>query len=191
MPFFHILVDDNSPELPPIQIKENRIILAIRNDVDQNMHQSQMGKAIQMGLDYANANLVWDELIYIESDVMPPANYDKDLLETSKKLGDDWATLDAHPVDINGNTTYPAIVHHRIRAIDEEAGLDILPHADFQCMLVNKEILKLFKFTDFVSHWDILISEHLQRLGDWKFYRTRAIKTVHYAGSSREELPKV
>jgi hypothetical protein len=121
---------------------------------------------------------------------MPPKDYDKDLLEISKQCPD-WATLDAHPVDENDNTTYPATVHHRIKNIDEEDTLDLLPHADFQCMLVNNEILKLFNFTDFASHWDILISQRLQELGNWKFYRTRKVRTLHYAGSSREELPHV
>ena len=198
-PFLHILVDDNSPEIPPVKVTENRKLILLRNDTDPNLHTSQMGQCIDIAFDYANnlqedkgdrgrRKVEFNNIFYIESDVMPHKNFDIDLIEIARNLGDDWATLDTHSVDEKGNTTYPATIAHRIRAIDEEGGLDILPHADFQCMLINKKILKLFRFNDFPSHWDMLISRKLEE--KWKFYRTRKINSVHYAGASREELPK-
>lgn len=190
MDFFHILVDDNSPEIPPIEIKDNRIILALRNDVDPQKHVMQLGKCVDLALDYARNNFEFDNFFYVESDVMPMKDFDIKMLEISDKLSD-WATLDVLSVHPDtGATTYPCTVNHRKASISEEDLLDELVYTDFQCMLMKKEMLDLFRFNDFQSHWDIMVSRKLTELTGLRHYRTRQVAARHYGGASRESLPK-
>ena len=196
-PFFHILVDDNSGEVPPIEVTENRHIIMLKSDPKDKKHEMQLGTCIDIALNYAlNMRIKvedrrvyrkFDHIFYIETDVMPYKDFDKDLIDISKTLPEDWGTLDVLSVNKEGGTTYPCTVHHRIRAINEDELLDIIPHMDFQCMLINKPMLEKFRFNDVESHWDILIS---RRVEEFKHYRTRKVKAVHEGGASRDCLPQ-
>jgi len=121
---------------------------------------------------------------------MPKKNFDADMLEIASGLFN-WGTLDLQSVDENGATTYPDTINHRIEAADEEDKLDILPHTDFQCTLFNPEVMSVFNYTDVASHYDILISNIIFDKTGRFHYRTRKVQAIHYAGTSREMLPKL
>lgn len=196
MPFIHILVDDNSPEMPPIKITENRKWILLRDTVHKT-HNNQ-GRAMQLALDYMKHQYSaeeeipkFDNFFLIESDVVVRKDWDKLQLEASSKI-DNWATLDViSTYEDDTKVNYPT---HENGAIDanEAHNKDFyeVGTPDFQCTLFSKEALNLdWKFTDFLSHFDILTGRKIKKLAPHlKFMRYKHIHVTHYPHSSRKIL---
>jgi hypothetical protein len=189
-PFFHVILADNSGVVPPIPIKENRIIIGLNNDVDPKQHEMQLGRLIDAGLGFAFGNLDFQYFFYIESDVFMYHDWDFRMLEIVKTLPDNWGTLDILSVDKAGNTTYPATIHHRIASISEQGLLDELEYPDFQCTLFSPSFVerlrkKEFAFKEFASHNDIMTGHAMTERWGYRHFRTRQVKAYHEGGVDR------
>lgn len=199
LPFTHILVDDNSGDLPQVKITKNRRLLTIHSDYPERIHKNQLGQAVQLAVDYAAQKYVNEEasieptnLFIIESDVVVlQPGWDEVMLQTSALLPKDWLTLDCTSVNENGQVTYPDTVAPRHARLGD---LDDLHYAMFQCTLINNQYNKdIPLFSDFPSHFDIMWSRAFQQIVPFgKFYRSNNIKVLHIngGGSSRDLLPK-
>lgn len=192
--FVHILIDDNSGDLLPVPVTENRRILYIRSDIPSRIHKNQLGQAIQLGYDYAHQifmneipNPTYGYVFLIESDVFVQQGWDKKQIDLIPSLPADWATLDVQSIDRQGNLTYPTTKSPRHGDVNDD--LEHMHYADFQCCLFNPEIFKIgVKFSDVASHFDILYSKKISEMTGKRHYRTKLIKVVHVAGASRKFL---
>jgi hypothetical protein len=196
-PFIHIIVDDNSGVEVPVATSVHRRVLQIRSDDQLKPHKSQSGQAIQLGYDYAHHRF-WngeeqpgrfENVFMIESDVVVDENWDKRMINLSKKLPENWGTLDCRSVDENGETTYPSTVSPTLR-IEAELGCWVKEYPEFQCTLFNKKIFDLgIKFSDFPSHFDILFGRKTRELGQVEHYESIDISVLHiYGGGNSRGL---
>lgn len=198
MPYFHVLVDDNSPEMPPMKVTENRKWIILRDMVEKK-HNNQ-GRCMQLALDYMNHKFdcegevpKFDNLFLIESDVIVRENWDKLQLEAASKI-DNWATLDVistYEGDIK--VQYPTHENGALNPNEANDGNNDYYEVgtpDFQCTLFSKEALKLdWNFTDFPSHFDILTGRKIKELApNLKFMRYKNIHVTHFPHSSRKIL---
>jgi len=197
MPFLHILVDDNSPELPPMEVTENRKWILMRDTVKKT--KNNQGRAMQIALDYARHKHRgegpledFDNLFLIESDVIVRKDWDKLQFEAASKVNR-WATLDVVSSYEDDKPAYPTNENKANNIHDlHNKDLDVyeIGSPDFQCTLFSKEALELdWKFTDFPDHFDILIGREIKKQAPHlKFYRHKNIKVTHNSHSSRKVL---
>ncbi len=195
-PFVHIVIDDNSDEIMPVEITKNRRMLIIRSDIPARTHKNQLGQAIQIGYDYAHhafmneiPNPKYDHVFLIESDVVVRKAWDQKMIDKIPSLPKDWATLDVQSYDEEENLTYPTVRSPRWKEMDD--GLEHMHYADFQCTLFNPAVFKIgVKWSDLASHFDILWSKKITEVSRKQHYRTKDIGVFHHPGSSREILIK-
>jgi len=179
--FLHVLVDDNSDSMPPIQVSANRFVIGLRNDFDG--HKVHIGKSLQIGYRFAQDFINFDHFFICESDVFVPRNWDRDLILA---LNENTATIDITPVDSNGVRTYPCNVNH---GIGQDGILEQLRYADLNACVFNPKILdNTWGFGDYPSHHDILLSRKWEELYGMKFYRHNGVNAYHHTSGSRSLL---
>lgn len=205
--FAHILVDDSSPsEEHKNQIKKlagpNRAILFYHDHLEPDKHRANITTATQMAFEHLRLiDFKYDYLFYVETDVMVPIDWDKNMITLSQLLPETWLTLDALPVDEEDRVTYPA-KDHNIRKQHETYGgkvFEVIIYGDWNAILFNPKLFeKEWKFSDVPSHHDILLSRNFRELfgmereevEPYTFFRTEDVRAVHYPNSSRSLLPE-
>ncbi len=196
-PYFHVLVADNCGDIP-VANTQNRAVISVRNDFIANEHKSREGQmldlAFQLGTQkttpYGNQPKI-DHVFLIESDVMVPEGFDKAQIALSDKLAN-WATLDCISIDPEtGKPGYPTVISPRYEIVDIAGStFDHQHYADFQCTLFNNKVWETgVRFSDFPDHFDILWSRKITELTGRQHYRGHELEVIHYASSSRSELP--
>jgi len=197
MPFYHVMVADNCGDIP-VAHGRNRAIITFRDDYIEGEHKSKEGQALDLAYTYGTQkytpygpNPPMDYVFLIEEDVMVPQGWDAKQIELSSHLKE-WATLDVSSVDEAGKLTYPTVISPRHGYVEfDGVTFEHQHYADFQCTLFNPIIWSAgVRFSDFPDHFDILWSNKVTELTGLKHYRTPDIKAIHYASSSRNELPK-
>ena len=202
--FHHVLCLDSC--LMPLDIFDqinspHRDIILFDDGLPPANHRPCITKALQKAWDYKSKQEI-EHLFVVETDVIVPLDWDKTLINLSQLIPD-WITLDVMPVDEQGNNTYPTQQNIR-RRHDTFGGhhFEVLQYGDWNATLFNpkvvKELGKTWRFDDVPSHHDILLSRNWrEKRGyereNWEpplFYRTDEVKAVHYANSSRKELPE-
>ena len=110
-PFLHVLTDDDSGigEPFPVDPSANRRIILLKRDYSGVIHKNGGAQAMQIAYDWAHHafigehpnSLPYDNIFLIESDVIPLEHgWDQKMIDISKTLPDDWATLDVQSVDV-------------------------------------------------------------------------------------------
>jgi len=189
MPFLHILVDDNSYEMPPLNFSPNKREWILLRYTNKKVHDN-IARAWQVALDYAShkyseqkALPEFENVFIVESDVVVCDGWDEKLILASKKLKD-WATI--NPISVHPETgiiTYPTKV---IRTIGKKIGeFSELKYPEYNAILFSQEALKSdWKFTDFASHQSILAAYAIKEKKKLKFYRYDDMKVIHHVAQS-------
>ena len=195
-PYLHVMVDDDSDigEFP-IKPSPSRRIIMLKRDYTGIIHKNGLGQAIQIGYDYAHQMyfnehpnpLPYDNIFLIEADVIVEQDWDKKMIEIKETLPEDWLSLDQQSVDKQGDLTHPTTVSERLGY--ERADLEIMKYPDFQITLFNPKIFSVgIKFSDLLSHFDIMMGRKTEEVLKGRHFRTKLVKSMHYFYSSRKFL---
>ncbi|MDP2723337.1 MAG: hypothetical protein Q8O72_11315 [Bacteroidales bacterium] len=197
----HILVDDDSNvnEPFPVEASKYRRIILLRRDYSGWIHKNGGGQAMQIGYEWAHHAFIgehpnplpYDHIFLIESDVIPlEQGWDQKMMDISKTLPEDWATLDVQSVNEEGKLTHPTTISPRKGFI--RADLEHMEYCDFQCSLFNPLIFESgVKFSDIPTHFDIGWSKAITEQTGRQHYRTMNIKVLHYFYQSRQYLNEI
>jgi len=186
--FFHVLVDDNSPTLPPILVTANRIIISLHSD-HTPVHYIHIGKCLDIGMDFGRRCVKYDYAFILESDLVVQHGWDVQLVEELHRLPDAIA-VDAFPVDGQGQPTYPCDGGKPIAQLDDAEEVEFMPTG---CTVLSPLVTEYVAHHNgagfsLYNHVDIGFARRIKTSIVGKFYRTQRVKVIHYASSSRNFL---
>ena len=206
--FLHILILDSvdAPEdVMNHHARENRLWLKFDDGLPPEQHRMCLTKALQKGWDWLGKAEDVKHLFVVETDVMVPKDWNMDLVVLSQLISVPWETIDAIAVDENNQVTYPSRDHNVRRGHATFGGheFEIVQYGDWNAVMLSPTALDdlkhgVWRFDDVPTHHDILLSRAFRdRRGyekeNWDpplFFRTQEVRAIHYANSSRSELPE-